>query len=479
MSKSSPFTLILVAFGGVAIGYFAAQAWPNESLSLQTSADAETAEQNQMPDALVGLDHLTFDESMRGEITSQGELNGNDGSRYDRYAISLEEGDLVELSLRGALQGVIALYDDQLQLLTADSVVRQRVEASGDYIVVVSGADASSYGPYTLNSRKMELSDTDSLVVGEPVDSWLQNGDRTVTLTVESAGMYQIDMRSDDLDSYLVLEGPNGYRREDDDGGGNLDAQIADFLAPGEYTITARSYADGAGLFTLSAQPRELPGEGELRNDGTITPGESLNGWFSGQELGYELAIEEAGMYQIDMGSSDVDAYLVLDGPADYHREDDDSGGDLDARITDFLAPGVYQLTARTAYGTDSGLFTLAVEPRQLPDGVELRNEGVLTPDETLTGWYSGEPLTYELTLEETSQVTLAMSSSDFDAYLELYGEGVSYSDDDGGQGTDALLQQALLPGSYTVNARGFSASGGGMFELEVNVEPAEMQPDA
>mgnify|MGYP000430200950 CR=1 FL=1 len=44
--------------------------------------------------------------------------------------------------------------------------------------------------------------------------------------------------------------------------------------------------------------------------------------------------------------------------------------------------------------------------------------------------------------------------------------------------GTNARLEQALLPGTYTVSARGFSASGSGMFELAVSAEPTEMQPD-
>ncbi|BBI75947.2 hypothetical protein ACXGSL_04140 [Vreelandella aquamarina] len=237
--------------------------------------------------------------------------------------------------------------------------------------MVISGVDAHSYGPFNVNSRTIELSDADTMTVGTPIDSWLDTTEREITLTIEEAGMYQIEMRADEFDAYLELEGPNGY-----------------------------------------------------------------------------------------------------------YREDDDSAGELNARIADFLAPGTYQLTARTAYGTDSGLFTLAIEPRDLPNDVELRNEGALTPDETLNGWYSGEALTYQLTIEESSLVTLSMSSNDFDTYLELYGEGVSYTDDDSGGGTNARLEQALLPGTYTVSARGFSASGSGMFELAVSAEPTEMQPD-
>ncbi|KAE8439805.1 hypothetical protein [Vreelandella piezotolerans] len=479
MAKSSSLTLLVVAVGGAAVGYFAAQTLPSVTPSSEEPDADTTTEQEAMPAALQGLDYLTLGERSRGEITSASELNGKDGSRFTRYAISLEEEALVEVSLSGALQGTVALYDDQLQLLANAETVRHRIEEGGDYIVVVSGADAHSYGPFNVSSRTIELSDADSMTVGTPVDSWLDATEREITLTIEEAGMYQIEMRADDFDAYLELEGPNGYYREDDDSAGNLNARITDFLAPGEYTLTARSaYGDGNGLFTLAADPRELPDDGELRNDGTVVPNETLSGWFSGQDLTYDLEIDEAGMYQIDMSSSDVDAYLILEGPNGYFREDDDSAGNLDARIADFLAPGSYQLTARTAYGTDSGLFTLAIEPRELPNGVELRNDGAITPDETLNGWYSGEALTYQLTLEESSLVTLTMTSNDFDTYLELYGEGVSYTDDDSGGGTNARLEQALLPGTYTVSARGFSASGSGMFELQVETEPTEMQPD-
>ncbi|RUR33313.1 hypothetical protein ELY33_02845 [Vreelandella andesensis] len=479
MAKFSSPTLVLVAAGGVAAGVLAAQVAP--SFTAMAAAEESTSmEQVEAPQALVGLDNITLGERIRGELTSAGELNGNDGSRYLRYAITLEEGALVEISLSGALQGVVALYDDHLQLLESAETVHHYVEEDGDYVVIVSGADARSYGPFTLNSRTIELSDADTLDVGTPMDSWLEGASREVALTIEEAGMYQIEMRADEFDAYLELSGPNNYNREDDDGAGNLNARISDFLAPGDYTITARSaFGEGNGVFTLSAEPRELPNDGELRNDGSVMPSDTLSGWFSGQELGYQLEIEEAGMYQIDMRSSDIDSYLVLEGSNGYLRENDDSGGNYDASIADFLAPGSYQLTARTAYGSGSGLFTLSVEPRELPDDVELRNEGELTPNETLNGWYGGEPLTYELTLEESSLVTLSLRSADFDTYLELRGESDSHSDDDGGNGTDSRLEQALLPGTYTVIARGFSVSGSGMFELQVSAEPTEMQPDA
>ena len=87
-----------------------------------------TAEQDTTPAALQGLDYLTLGERARGEITSASELNGKDGSRFTRYAISLEEETLVEIALSGALKGTVALYDDQLQLLANAETVRHRIE---------------------------------------------------------------------------------------------------------------------------------------------------------------------------------------------------------------------------------------------------------------------------------------------------------------------------------------------------------------
>ncbi|MGE6581168.1 hypothetical protein ACQKD0_09130 [Vreelandella aquamarina] len=128
MAKSSSLTLLVVAVGGAAVGYFAAQTLPSVTPSSEEPDADTTTEQGAMPAALQGLDYLTLGERSRGEITSASELNGKDGSRFTRYAISLEEEALVEISLSGALQGTVALYDDQLQLLANAETVRHRIE---------------------------------------------------------------------------------------------------------------------------------------------------------------------------------------------------------------------------------------------------------------------------------------------------------------------------------------------------------------
>ncbi|MFG6666122.1 hypothetical protein ACGK9R_03345 [Halomonas sp. HNIBRBA4712] len=441
-------------------------------------ARAQQNAPNTPSQALEVRETLTLDERLRDELTSAGTFNGKDGSRSYVYALALDENTLVELGVSGPLQGVVSLYNDQLEFLKSGESLRYHAAEAGDYFVVVSGRDASSYGPFTLTPRRMELGDADALTLEEPADFWLAGDEDTVALTIEQAGIYQLDMRSDEFDAYLVLEGPNGYQREDDDSGGDLNARITDFLEPGDYTLRPRTYGGGEGLYTLNARISEQADE--FRNDGPLNLSERLEGWYQGTPLTYTLEIDEAGIYEINMVSSDIDAFLELHDDSGYYRENDDGGDGLDARLVDFLAPGSYQVIARSAYESgSSGPFSLSVEESSdLADGIELQNDGALTVGEPIHGWYSGEEVVYTLELEESSAVTIAMDSDHFDAYLELDGNGVQHADDDGGGGTNARLEASLLPGRYTVHARGYSASESGLFELTVESEPTEIEPD-
>ena len=66
MAKSSSLTLLIVAVGGVAVGYFAAQALPNQAAAMEEPVAETTAEQDTTPAALQGLDYLTLGERARG-----------------------------------------------------------------------------------------------------------------------------------------------------------------------------------------------------------------------------------------------------------------------------------------------------------------------------------------------------------------------------------------------------------------------------
>ncbi|MBW6390263.1 hypothetical protein [Billgrantia antri] len=463
-------TVTLAALGGAAVGLVAGWQLPDlvpTTTPIIEEAAAETA----------ASPALTVGERQRGEITSTSELNGKDGSRFQRFTLSLEEGALIEIELDGPLQGTLSLYDGEENLLassadpayydpSAAASLRRRIDQSGDYMLVVSGYDKHSYGPFTVTSREMELTTSDTLEMPSHADGWLQGDGDTFDVTIDESGLYQIEMRSSDVDAYLVLEGPNGYRREDDDSAGNLDARIADFLEPGDYRLTARAaYDHDGGLYTLELAPHAQADGAALRNSGELTFDEPLQGWFSGEALSYEFTLESPAAVTIDMLSSDFDAYLELQGD-NVFVSDDDGGDELNARLYSPLEAGSYRLTARSHAGNGSGLFELRASSIPLD---ELPSNGQLEVDSPVRARLDpGARDYYEVVVEEAGRYRLDLLSDEFDAYLELDGNGQYLRDDDGAGGLNSRISSHLEPGSYRATARAYGSSESGNYTLQL-----------
>ena len=72
----------------------------------------------------------------------------------------------------------------------------------------------------------------------------------------------------------------------------------------------------------------------------------------------------------------------------------------------------------------------------------------------------------------------IALTSAEFDAYLELeYGGEVVAVDDDGGEGTNSLIGDFTLPasGTYVVRVHAYSDAGAGTYTLAVNTGGAQV----
>ncbi|WP_104204467.1 hypothetical protein [Billgrantia saliphila] len=472
MANRAP-TIALVALGGAAAGFVAGWQLPAVMTADAAPIDSAVAEDT-------AYATLTLGERLRGEITSASELNGKDGSRFERFSLPLEEGTLIEIELGGPLQGTLTLYDDHEQMLATSSdpayydaprasALRRRIDEGGDYTLIVSGHDLHSYGPFTLTSREMELIESDTLTMPMQADGWLQDGADNYTVTIEESGLYQIEMRSSDVDAFLVLEGPNGYRREDDDSAGNLDARIADFLEPGEYRLTARAaYAEGSGLYTLELAPHEYADADALRNSGELRLDEPLQGWLSGDALVYQLELETRSAVTLEMLSDDFDSVLELQGN-NVFASDDDGGEGLNARLYYPLEPGSYTVTARHHGDGGSGLFELrasAVEIDELPENGQLEVDHPISAS-LLPGGRS----IYEFQVEQAGNYHLEMRSNDVDSYLELEGEGVFLSDDDSAGDLNARISTHLEPGVYRATARSYGGSDSGAYTLSLSSE--------
>jgi len=264
-----------------------------------------------------------------------------------------------------------------------------------------------------------------------------------------------------------------------------------------------RSRAALAGLAALaalavSAGAPELRAQGvqdfpEIRVDATVEGNlgadapHLLNG---GPFRVYRFQGQAGTRYVAELRSSDFDAYLVLAHPVggvtEVVQEDDDGGEGTDARLAFTLDEGgTYLLIARGWGSSGAGRFTLALAERDAPPPAEPRPlargmsvEGYLDLDSSLclSDWEDEFPCDiWTLAVEEGEFLQVSMESDAMDPYLDvgMMGTGgvldILQSDDDGGEGNNALLvMRAPFSGTMGIRARSFGF-GSGAYTLRVD----------
>ncbi len=428
----------------------------------------------------VAAQPLAVGASVRGEITTANRVNYSDGSRSIVYAIDLDAGQAVSFETSGALCArLFVLRDGEAVAGPTDGTcgespagARLAVVASekGRYEVAVSGSGARAYGPFRLETKPLQVHRGDGpLRPGADIVDVMGRDGKGYRLEVRESGYYQIEMRSSDFDSALELEG-GGVSISDDDSAGGLDARLSAPLEAGTYTLRAKSINETTGLFQLTVGTGALPEGVRLRNSGALAlDGSVVHGALTGGPREYQLRVRRAGRVIIELGSESFDTQLELRGN-DVSLSDDDGGGNgTDSRIATVLQPGTYTVVARALNDEGSGLFRLSATEAPLPAGTELRSGGTLSLGAPVTGMTSGEVHSYQLVIAEAGALVVDMRSEDFDTMLELRRDGsVVAEDDDGGDGggTNSRLSVDVEPGTYTVVAKMYEGSSGGLYEL-------------
>ncbi|HLO49827.1 MAG TPA: trypsin-like peptidase domain-containing protein [Kamptonema sp.] len=183
-----------------------------------------------------------------------------------------------------------------------------------------------------------------------------------------------IDMKSQDIDPYLILLGPAQRElAQDDDGGGNKDARIVVTLpADGTYTILANSYeARESGSYTLELKgsaPSQIPPPESrsliLREEGVLAQGAPV--LQSDGSLYREYTFEgRAGQsVTITLESSEFDPYLALFAPNNrlVAENDDLNEESQNAGLTVTLpVAGRYRVIVNAYDSTGRGRYTLTV----------------------------------------------------------------------------------------------------------------------
>ena len=220
----------------------------------------------------------------------------------------------------------------------------------------------------------MQLSQ--DIAYGDTVTSELSAAADTALLRfVGSVGeVVDISLTSPDFDTFLELTLEGSAIASNDDGGEGLNSLLDNFVLPssGEYTIVARSFGtSSAGSFSVSLALEGMA----VEFLGSTLSGAGGDLAFGGQIDLYSLDIADLTQVQIDLTSTEFDAFLSLylgSGPDDRNDENqiganDDGGEGLNSRISN---------DARSRYLPDRGALLLLHSNRQLRAGIDDRTAG-------------------------------------------------------------------------------------------------------
>lgn len=285
--------------------------------------------------------------------------------------------------------------------------------------------------------------------VGETIEATLHSGASVFTMQGRPGTLVEVTLSSYDFDSVLTIDDPDGTYITNDDYGDSLDSRLLYAFGPsGQATITASSYG-GTGLFTLSVYESDVRvttlEDGYRLYDGDavtaqLGPGSPTRDGSYYQRLTF--IADRGERVEIILRSDSFDSFLRLVDPAGTEVTDDDSAGDLDARIIHTAErSGVHEIYASTLGPGESGLYTLSFMKRE-PGRVILSTRGQLTPNDRtdITGKVYD---LYEFRAEAGRTIVIDVESSSFDALAILRDDSgrVILQDDDGGSNSNARIE--------------------------------------
>jgi hypothetical protein len=123
---------------------------------------------------------------------------------------------------------------------------------------------------------------------------------------------------------------------------------------------------------------------------------------------------------------------------------------------------GRYEVAVSGSGARAFGPFRLEAKPLQVH-----RGDAALRAGTDIVDFLRGDARSYRLDIRQPGYYVIDMRSSEFDSALELQGNGVSASDDDGGEGLNSRLRVPLEAGTYTLRAKSVGQANG-MFQLTV-----------
>jgi hypothetical protein len=338
--------------------------------------------------------------------------SGTDDSEVVSYRLRVAEPGTLIIDLEsGAFDAYLILLDGNLRSITQDddggvgtnARITHQVQP-GEYVVLANSVKPAT-GEFQLRTSfqpqgapSAACSAASVLNLNGQVSGSIAAGDCRVrdiltgstdaslgdqyTLTLPARGTLTLDMISTTIDSVLILADARRRRlAEDDDGGEKLNARISQVLEAGDYIVVAKSLS-ATGQYTLRARfvAQDASPAPDVKPSCLATPiaintkisrnlgsascrvKDILGGTDSAFADLHRFTIDRRGEVTIQLSSTAFDAYAHLLGSTrNVLAQDDDSGGNGNARITRTLEPGVYTVLANSTGARSTGAYTLQV----------------------------------------------------------------------------------------------------------------------
>ena len=341
--------------------------------------------------AVAGNLTLTFNETVRAGNGSIFIHNAN-----GTVARTISVNDISQASFSGNTltinpAGDLA-YSTAYYVTLATGVV---LDSNGNSYAGITTATAFNFttaAPPVLDDFELSTSTTGLVTVGGSASTgainWADDGDMFKVNLVEGA-TYRFDLGRTSgglVDPYLQLFDPAlDLAGENDDGGDAGNSRLF-YTAPstGTYFLAAWDYSTGTGGYTLSAATVFDDHPWSIASAPTVAVGGGAGGAieFAGDGDLFKVTLVAGVSYSFDLASTPgglVNPYLyLLDSALTPLAADDDSAGNLNARIVyNAGTSGTYYLGAFD-YGSGTGAYTLAVASQTAPVGTN--------GNDTLTG---------------------------------------------------------------------------------------------
>ncbi len=286
-----------------------------------------------------------------------------DGTAGQRILIelgSVEFDTYVMLTFPG---GEIIQNDDAGD--TEHSFIRAALPEDGTYEVTVTSYEADETGGYNVNVTSDDTGSASvqsgSLAEG---DETLENGEFFDTFSIQGQAGQRVEIRlgSDDFDTFLMLENPDGSVLENDDvyEESSNSALRAVLPAGGEYLVHVTSYdADETGDYRLVIDQIAVRGtteKGRLQEgDETLESDEFVDT--------YTIDASQGEVLDILLVSSDFDPYVIVTAPnGDQYDTDDLEIGSSPAGIRMPLTQdGTYEIMVTSFESGESGQYYLSI----------------------------------------------------------------------------------------------------------------------